>query len=199
VASAVDPARHADRRRHILDAAAGLFARHGYERTTTAQICRAAGISPGNLYHYFASKQELFIAVLTQDEGATAELVGRVPDQDPLAAVLDLVDHLAAAAAHPVVPSLVLEAMLQAHREPSVRAVLERVDRGEREGLVVLLRRAAAAGAIAPDLDVEETATWLGALVSAVYLQGATDPAFEPHAQLANLRRTAHAYLVTRA
>lgn len=198
MARTVDPARHADRRRHILDAAAGLFARHGYERTTTAQICRAAGISPGNLYHYFSSKQEVFTAVLTQDEGSVSSLVESVGEEDPLTAVLDLVDHLAAAAAHPIVPSLVLEAMLQAHRDPSVRTVLEGVDRDERAALVVLLRRAADAGVIAPDLDVEDTATWLGALVSAVYLQGATDAAFEPRDQLTNLRRTARAYLVTR-
>lgn len=44
----------------ILQAASGLFAEQGYERTTTHQIAAAAGISVGTLYRYFADKEAIF-------------------------------------------------------------------------------------------------------------------------------------------
>ena len=41
-----------------------LFSEKGYESTSVADILRAAGANSGSLYHFFATKQELLIAVL---------------------------------------------------------------------------------------------------------------------------------------
>jgi AcrR family transcriptional regulator len=58
------PARRKDippqRRREILDAAAELFSQRGYHGVTVNAIAERAGISKGNLYWYFTSKQEVF-------------------------------------------------------------------------------------------------------------------------------------------
>jgi len=59
----LDPVRHAEKRQEILDAAARCIARDGFQGTSTADICREAGISPGHLYHYFASKEEILTAL----------------------------------------------------------------------------------------------------------------------------------------
>jgi AcrR family transcriptional regulator len=48
----------------ILGAAMTLFARSGYEATSVAEICEAAGVSKGAFYHHFSSKQEIFLALL---------------------------------------------------------------------------------------------------------------------------------------
>ncbi len=47
------------RRKEILDTALGLFMQVGYERTSVEMITAAVGVSKGNFYHYFDSKQEL--------------------------------------------------------------------------------------------------------------------------------------------
>jgi AcrR family transcriptional regulator len=52
-----------ERRRVILNAAAELFADHGYDRTSIRDIARRVGLLPGSVYHYFPSKEELFLAV----------------------------------------------------------------------------------------------------------------------------------------
>jgi len=52
------------RREEILDAAARLFARHGYPETDTQLLADELGVGKGTLYRYFASKEELFFAVL---------------------------------------------------------------------------------------------------------------------------------------
>jgi AcrR family transcriptional regulator len=51
---------------HILDAALPVFARYGFQKTTMADIARAAGISRASLYLAFNSKEELFRAGSTR-------------------------------------------------------------------------------------------------------------------------------------
>lgn len=53
------------RREQILDAGLDLFVRNGYHGTTSKEIAEALGISPGLMFHYFKSKDELYIELLT--------------------------------------------------------------------------------------------------------------------------------------
>lgn len=52
-----------DRRRIILNAAAELFSTQGFDRTTIRDIAGQAGLLPGSVYHYFSSKEDLYMAV----------------------------------------------------------------------------------------------------------------------------------------
>lgn len=52
-----------ERRRIILDAAAELFSEQGYDRTSIRDIARKVGLLPGSVYHHFASKDALYLAV----------------------------------------------------------------------------------------------------------------------------------------
>jgi AcrR family transcriptional regulator len=54
----------AERREQILDAAVEEFAAPGYEAATTADIAARAGISQPYVYRFFATKKQLYIAVL---------------------------------------------------------------------------------------------------------------------------------------
>jgi len=54
----------AERRQAILEAAIGIFVRHGFAAATTDDIARAAGLSKGGLYWHFKSKDEILSAVL---------------------------------------------------------------------------------------------------------------------------------------
>ena len=185
MARTVDEARHRAKREQILHAAAGLFAAHGFDGTSTAAICRAAGISPGNLYHYFSSKREIFAAVVTDDDDETAErLTAALADDDPWDGLLGFVDHLVAPAAEPVVPNLVLEAMLQAYRDAELARLLERDAQDEQAGVAALVTRATDAGQIAPGLDAAHAASWITTLVGMVYLRAALDEDFDPAEQM---------------
>jgi AcrR family transcriptional regulator len=66
----------AERRMLIEQAAARLFAERGFELTTVADICAAAGVSKPMLYRHFESKQELQMRLLERrrDELAAAPL-----------------------------------------------------------------------------------------------------------------------------
>ena len=53
------------RKQEILFAALSLFIHKGYSGTTIKDIATAVGMSTGLLFHYFASKEELYLALVT--------------------------------------------------------------------------------------------------------------------------------------
>ncbi|MFF4254052.1 TetR/AcrR family transcriptional regulator [Streptomyces sp. NPDC001663] len=72
-----------DKRRRLMSAAADVVHRQGVERTTIADIARAASVPTGNVYYYFKTKDDLVAAALAEHTGQleriTAEL-DRLPD-----------------------------------------------------------------------------------------------------------------------
>lgn len=88
--------RSAETRAALIGAARPLFATLGYAGVGTDQIARAAGVTRGALYHQFAGKEELFVAVFEEVE---AEIAAEIDAAfaaafaaDPLAAVRAGVD-----------------------------------------------------------------------------------------------------------
>jgi AcrR family transcriptional regulator len=66
---------HKERRREaILEAAQGVFARHGYEGATVARLEKATGLSRGAIFNYFDSKDALFVAVVAQSSDRLVEI-----------------------------------------------------------------------------------------------------------------------------
>ncbi len=69
-----------DKKQVILDRAAALFARKGFETTTMIDVAQACGTSKSHLYHYFARKEDLLFAILREHIATQAaeltEIVG---------------------------------------------------------------------------------------------------------------------------
>jgi AcrR family transcriptional regulator len=64
------PTEHgAASRTRILDAAAEVFARLGYDRARMADVVEASGMTKGSVYFHFESKEALAVAVLTEKHG----------------------------------------------------------------------------------------------------------------------------------
>jgi len=73
-------ARHLERRRQaILEAAARVFARKGFDKATTREIAQEAEISEGTIYNYFASKQKLLEALVGVVQGEFTAIVSALP------------------------------------------------------------------------------------------------------------------------
>jgi AcrR family transcriptional regulator len=52
-----------DKQAQILEAALRLFVAQGFHGTPTSQIAKEAGVSNGTLFHYYATKEELVVAL----------------------------------------------------------------------------------------------------------------------------------------
>lgn len=57
------------RRQQIVDAARRRFASHGFARTSIGDLVDETGLSNGAIYRYFASKEDIVIAVCEQVSG----------------------------------------------------------------------------------------------------------------------------------
>lgn len=66
----------------VLDAAARLFAAKGFGFTSMRDIARIAGMLPGSLYYYFASKEELLVAVYAEGVRRITEALSRALAQE---------------------------------------------------------------------------------------------------------------------
>ncbi len=80
-------------RESLIEAAKFLFETEGYAQTSLAAIADAAGVTKGALFHYFDSKEDLFIEVWTRLQVAMDKAAGRAAvkardPSDPYAAFL---------------------------------------------------------------------------------------------------------------
>lgn len=66
-----EKAQAMDRRADILAAATDLFLSHGFAASSMAALARAVGIQKASLYHHFSSKEDLFVACVTEGYEAT--------------------------------------------------------------------------------------------------------------------------------
>jgi AcrR family transcriptional regulator len=66
-------------RERIVEAAERVMRERGLARTTTKEIARAAGYSEGTLYKHFESKEDLFLAMLTERFPSFVALVEELP------------------------------------------------------------------------------------------------------------------------
>jgi len=70
-------------RRRLLDAATKLFAEKGRDGTSIDDICQYSGVNCRMIYHYYGSKEGLYMAMLASVYGRIREITMHV-DQDTL-------------------------------------------------------------------------------------------------------------------
>src|SRR5271155_4580355 len=76
VSTSAAPKRTADaeRRAHIVAAAERAFVRFGFHATTMQDVAEEAGMSAGNLYRYFPSKEAIVEGLCTAEQTERAEI-----------------------------------------------------------------------------------------------------------------------------
>src|ERR1051325_4283827 len=130
-----------DRNRALLLAAARrVFLERGYYAATLEQIADEAGFSKGVVYSRFASKADMFLALLeeriTERAAQNADLAGRLAGTGDFGAVLDLA--LRAERTAPGWRLLVTEFRIHAVRDPELsrrHAALRAASRARAGGL----------------------------------------------------------------
>jgi AcrR family transcriptional regulator len=159
----------AETRERILRAAMHLFAHHGYDGTTNRAIADACGLTGAAIYHYFASKAELYAAVY-EDVFARVfdELERAVACQPTLvaqyAALLGATDRLNRQ--DPTGPAFVVGVAGDAQRHPELTSLLRPLWRRNNLFFRRLVGAAAERGELSPDVDVRAVEDLLNAVVS---------------------------------
>jgi AcrR family transcriptional regulator len=71
------------RKNEILDAAFACFRRRGFHQTTMQDIYREAKLSPGAVYHYFRSKEDIIAAAIDRNTAEWTKIIGAVRSVEP--------------------------------------------------------------------------------------------------------------------
>lgn len=120
----IDPERAANRRRQVLDAAATCFRRSGFHGASMSEISKAAGMSAGHIYNYFASKDAIIAAFVEENETRVMGIISDIGSQpDPLQAIIDDVDQSIRDNLDPDYWALPLEIAAESARNPAIAAL----------------------------------------------------------------------------
>jgi AcrR family transcriptional regulator len=71
------------RREHILNSARRCFLREGFHATSMQDLCAEAGLSAGAVYRYFASKDEMIVAITQENLQDAAAMIHSAATQQP--------------------------------------------------------------------------------------------------------------------
>lgn len=177
------------RREHILDAAEICFARSGFHRCTMHDICKQAGISPGALYVYFSSKEDLIAGLAERDRG---EFQNRFASLDGAS---DIVTALQAIGEQyfieePVHKRLMcVEIGLESTRNAQVGEIFRSVDVQVANSFRHLFERLERESRIAEGFDGQSVAAIVNVIGDGMMWRRAIDPQFEPEALLPTVAR----------
>ncbi|EFI36314.1 transcriptional regulator, TetR family [Desulfonatronospira thiodismutans ASO3-1] len=68
-----------NKKKKILEAAADLFASHGFDNTTTMQIAKGASVTEPLLYYHFKGKEDIFSTIIEEVFQKYSELLSELP------------------------------------------------------------------------------------------------------------------------
>ena len=168
-----------DRRAEILEAARRCVARSGFHQASMQEICAEAGMSPGNLYRYFPSKEAIIAGIAERDRAEVGAELGAAQFTDDFFATFAALarHHLVERSADDV--GLCAEMVAESRRNPAIGRIMQDFDRDVHTRLVAMLRAAAARGDIRADVDFDGVVTMLMVIADGVWWRRAVDPAFD--------------------
>jgi AcrR family transcriptional regulator len=165
------------RRQQIIDAAAACFTRGGFHRTTMQDICNEAELSPGAVYRYFQSKEDIIQAMCSRGHEEDTETIQEAMKLDDTIAIMDeLIRVFFSGIEDRELCALTVELVSEGkHNEPISESV--------REGwysifdaLSELVRQGQARGEINPALDVAAVTRVMLGVYQGLLLQKLLEP-----------------------
>ncbi len=168
------------RKQQIIDAAYRCFARKGFHQATMRDIYEEAELSPGAVYHYFNSKDEIIQASFDFDYQRSLDLFNAARESgDPLAAISDLFDFLARGlqeAAALGASRVNVQGWGEALVNPALHETIQRVLNNYLDALTHIFRRAQELGQVDASLDPASVGRMMLSLYYGLELQKALDP-----------------------
>jgi AcrR family transcriptional regulator len=164
-----------ERRQQILDAALRCFSRDGFHATTTADIVRESGLSQGALYLYFATKDDIVVA-LADDRHQGESFLNALAEseQDPVQGLFLLVELYGKGLGDPRrvdMRRVGIQGWAEALRNPRIHAsVVEGFD-AVRAAIAHLVERGQQSGQIRPDIAPDAAARAMIAVFQGLVLQ----------------------------
>jgi AcrR family transcriptional regulator len=173
-----------DRRAEILAAAQRCFVRAGFHGASMQDICAEAGMSPGNLYRYFPSKEALIAGIAERDRAEVGQSFAQADLSKGLFAVLEGMAHHHFTVRSIEQVKLCTEVMSEARRNPEIARISAGFDADVRKWLTDMFSAAAEQGDISKEADIEGAVDMLMIIADGVWWRRALDPQFRAEAMI---------------
>jgi HlyD family secretion protein len=170
------------RREHILDAAERCFGERGFHSASMHDICRVASISPGALYTYFSSKEELIAGICDREKNKLVEALAIVADAEDFMSGLAALAETYCVKQPPEKLRLQVEINAEALRNPAIGEIVRSIDTFVLSSFKRLLDKARTQGRINPAADTAAIAQVLCVIGDGMCWQRAMNPDFKPAA-----------------
>lgn len=174
--------RRAMTRQHLLEAAAIVFAKHGFHGSTLDEVASLAGFTKGAVYSNFKSKDDLFLALLDDKVDRQVAVTAGVLDAgeshdrvEQLPLVRELL-HGGAMFWDDAFNVLYLEFMLYARRNPEAQAKLAASARRETASIQALIEQEFANSGVTPIYPTAALAEISRALFNGLWMARLVDP-----------------------
>src|SRR5471032_2768753 len=164
-----------ERRQQILDAALRCFSRDGFHATTTADIVRESGVSQGTLYLYFATKDDIVVALADdRHQGEVFLNALAQSEQDPVQGLLLLIELYGKGLADPRradMRRVGIQGWAEALRNPRIHASVIEGFSSVRGAIAELIARGQQTGQIRPEVEPDAAARAMIAVFQGLVLQ----------------------------
>jgi AcrR family transcriptional regulator len=178
-------ARETGRRRGILAAAERAFVRHGFHASTMQDVAVEAGMSPGNLYRYFPSKDAIVAGLCECDQDDLAEDFASLAAAGSIIAAIELMLRKLLVEEPRERLLLMVEIWAESARNPAVAAIQGKNEALVRERLVATLEAARRLGEAAPDIDVAFVVRALRTIGAGLFKRRALEADFDGEVEVA--------------
>jgi AcrR family transcriptional regulator len=175
----VAPEATTDRHTRILDAAERCFARAGIHRTTMQDVASEAGMSPGNLYRYFPSKDALAAGLAERDRAQLAADFAYLAEADDFVAAFKALGRKHFMEEPRERSVLCLEIWAEATRNPSFAAMTHAFERELVGRMSELFADAQRRGLLPANLDPHAAAVIVSTLANGLFVRRAVVPEFD--------------------
>jgi TetR/AcrR family transcriptional regulator, repressor for uid operon len=173
-----------ERHQHILDAAERSFTRAGFHRTTMQDVASEAGMSPGNLYRYFPSKDALVVGLAERDRLSLSNEFAEMREGGDFMEAFRALGERHFREDMRDKSKLCLEIWAEATRNPEIAAMQTKFDQTFEEQLTAALEVGKEQGAIAPDVDVRAVASIIGKLGDGLFVRRAVASDFNAEREI---------------
>jgi len=174
----------ADRRLRILEAAERAFVRHGFHATTMQHVADEVGMSAGNLYRTFPSKEAMVEGLCELDQAELAQAFAELmADNRHIMEAMRYGLRKHVLAKPPEKARLLVEIWAEAGRNPRVAQMTRAVDAEVRARVEQLIDAAKAAGAASARLDSRFGARFFVTFVAGLFKRIAIEDDFDPEVE----------------
>jgi TetR/AcrR family transcriptional regulator, repressor for uid operon len=175
----VPPPPLQDRKRRILDAAERCFARMGFHRTTMQDVAAECGMSPGNLYRYFSSKDDVVAGMAERDRERFMRDMAQLTSADDPRATFEALGrhHLVDEPREKAV--LMMELWAEGARNPRIGDICRFMDREVHAIMTAFVEHWRATDGVTAELPAADVASLMMLLSDGLYRKRASLPDFD--------------------